>query len=128
MVKVAIACDKGNVSEHFGFCEEFIIYEIEENKIKNREVLKNPGHTPGFLPKFLKEKNIDVVIVKGIGPRALELLQSEGIKVISNISGNERNVIKKFLENKLKETSESCNTHKWVHEKQLNFGSKKLNC
>jgi len=112
MVKVAIASDKGNVSEHFGFCEEFIIYEIEENKIKNREVLKNPGHTPGFLPKFLKEKNIDVVIVKGIGPRALELLQSEGIKVISNISGNERNVIKKFLENKLKETSESCNTHK----------------
>ena len=35
MVKVTIACDEGNVSDHFGFCEEFIIYKIEENKIKN---------------------------------------------------------------------------------------------
>lgn len=62
VVKVAIACDKGNVSEYFGFCEEFAIYEIEENRIKNREVLKNPCHIPGFLPKFLKEKNLDVII------------------------------------------------------------------
>ena len=56
MVKVAIACDKGNVSEHFGFCEEFIIYEIEGKEIKRREIVKNPSHIPSFLPKFLKEK------------------------------------------------------------------------
>ena len=111
MVKVAIACDEGNVSEHFGFCEEFVIYEIEENKIKKREVLKNPGHIPGFLPKFLKEKNVDVVITKGIGPRALELFQSEGIKVISTVSGNEKEVIKKYMEGQLEERSEACKNH-----------------
>lgn len=111
MVKVAIACDKGNVSEHFGFCEEFIIYEIEGNKIKNREVLKSPGHTPGFLPKFLKENNVDVVITKGIGPRAVELFHSLGIKVMSTVSGNEKEVIKKYIEGQLEETSEACKEH-----------------
>jgi predicted Fe-Mo cluster-binding NifX family protein len=108
MVRVAIACDKGNVSEHFGFCEEFVVYEIEENKIKNREVLKNPGHIPGFLPKFLKEKNVDVVITKGIGPRAVELLHSLGIKVISTVSGSEKEVIERYVEGQLKEASEAC--------------------
>jgi len=39
MVGVAIACEKGSVSEHFGFCEEFVVYEIEENKVKNTTVL-----------------------------------------------------------------------------------------
>jgi len=111
MVKVAIASDKGNVSEHFGFCEDFIIYEIEGNKIKNREVLKNPGHIPGFLPKFLKEKNVGVVITKGIGPRALKLLQSEGIKVMSTVGGSEKEVIKKYIEGRLEETSEACKEH-----------------
>jgi predicted Fe-Mo cluster-binding NifX family protein len=111
MVRVAIACDKGNVSEHFGHCEEFVIYEIEENKIKSREVLKNPGHIPGFLPKFLKEKNVDVVITKGIGPRAVELFRSLGIKVMSTISGNEREVIKKYIEGQLEETSKACKEH-----------------
>ena len=115
-MRVAIACDEGNVSEHFGHCKEFIIYEIEENKIKNREVLKNPGHVPGFLPKFLKEKNVDVVITKGIGSRALELFQSEGIKVISTVSGNENETIKKYIEGRLEEISEPCKESK---EKKL---------
>jgi predicted Fe-Mo cluster-binding NifX family protein len=74
--------------------------------------VKNPGHIPAFLPNFLKEKNVDVVIVDGIGARALELFKSEGIKVISNTSGIEREVIQKFLEGKLEETSEPCSNHK----------------
>jgi len=111
MVRVAIACDKGNVSQHFGHCEEFVIYEIEGKEIKRREIVKNPGHIPGFLPKFLKGKNVDVVIVGGIGARALELFKSEGIKVISNVFGNEDDVIQKFLKGELEETSEPCSNH-----------------
>jgi predicted Fe-Mo cluster-binding NifX family protein len=40
MLRVAIACDKGNVSQHFGHCEEFVIYEIEGKEIKRREIAK----------------------------------------------------------------------------------------
>jgi len=88
-----------------------LLFMIEGNKIKNREVLKNPGHVPGFLPKFLKEKNVDVVITKGIGPRAVELFHSLGIKVMSTVSGNEKEVIKKYIEGQLEETSEACKEH-----------------
>jgi len=52
-----------------------------------------------------------VVIVGGIGARALELFKSEGIKVISNTFGNEKEVIQKFLEGEFEETSEPCSNH-----------------
>lgn len=52
-----------------------------------------------------------MVIVGGIGARALDLFKSEGIKVISNVFGNEDDVIQKFLEGKLEETSKPCSSH-----------------
>jgi len=62
MVKAARTCDNGNVSQHFGQREEFVVYEIEKSEIKGREIVKNPGHIPRFLPKILKEKNVDLMI------------------------------------------------------------------
>jgi len=107
-MKVAIACTLGKVAEHFGYCEKFVIYEIEAGKIKSKEEVKNPGHVPGYLPKFLKEKGVDIVIAGGIGPRAINLLNSFNIKVISRVSGNEKEVIENFLKGELKEMSRSC--------------------
>jgi predicted Fe-Mo cluster-binding NifX family protein len=52
-----------------------------------------------------------VVIVGGIGARVLELFKSEGIKVISNVFGNEKEIIQKFLEGKLEEISKPCSNH-----------------
>jgi len=41
-VKIAIPSDDGeSISPHFGRCRYFIIYEIEDNKIKSRTVRKN---------------------------------------------------------------------------------------
>jgi len=107
-MKIAISTDLGKVSEHFGRCPEFTIVEIEDNKIKNKKVIKNPGHMTGFLPKFFKEKGINCVIVGGAGFRAQELFEQFGIKLITGIQGKVNHVIKKFIKKELKQGEDLC--------------------
>ena len=51
-MKIAIASDRGMVTQHFGHCEHCHIYEVEGNEVVSSEKVKNPGHRPGFLPVF----------------------------------------------------------------------------
>jgi predicted Fe-Mo cluster-binding NifX family protein len=54
-MKVAIASDGSRVSGHFGHCEGFTIYDVDDSEVTNKEFVKNPGHRPGYLPVFLEE-------------------------------------------------------------------------
>jgi len=107
-LKIAIATDSKKVSGHFGHCEGFTMYEIEEGKILNHEFIENPGHRPGFLPVFLKEKDADVIISGGMGRSAQDLFIENNIQVIVGAEGNCEDVIKSYMEGSLKSTEEVC--------------------
>ena len=109
---IAISADKDQVSMHFGRCEKYVLFNVKDNKIVNREEIQNPGHQPFFLPKFLAEKGVNVLITSGIGPRAINLFNELNIKVISNVEGRIEDVIKKYLEGKIDEKLEPCEEHK----------------
>ena len=107
-MKVAIACDRDVVSDHFGRCEKYVIFETHEGKLKNTYDLENPGHQPGFLPKFLKDKGVEVLITGGIGPRALKIFDLCGIKVVASVSGRVQDIIDKFCKGELKGEPKPC--------------------
>jgi len=65
-MKIAVASEKGNVSGHFGHCEGFYIFEVENEEVKDTEFVENPGYKPGFLPNFLNDKGINVIISGGM--------------------------------------------------------------
>lgn len=69
-MKIAVASDEKYVSGHFGHCEVFTIYDVEEGKSLNKSFTPNPGHRPGYLPVFLKELNVSVIIAGGMGETA----------------------------------------------------------
>ena len=100
-MKIAIPTESGNVSEHFGRALEFTIVDIKNNKIVNKEVIPNPGHVRGFIPKFLHEKGVKYVITGGIGWRAIEIFKKFGVEVIVGVRGRIEEVLKKFIEGKL---------------------------
>lgn len=108
-MKIAISTDSGMVSEHFGRCPEFTIAEIEKNKLLKKEIIKNPGHSTGFLPKFFNEKGVKFVIAGGAGFRAQELFEEFGIKLILGIQGNVDEIIDKFAKGKLEKGIDLCN-------------------
>ena len=107
-MKIAISTDGDQVSAHFGRCPSFTLIEVEDNKIKNREVITNPGHHPGFLPQFFHERGIECIIAGGAGQRAQGLFAERGIKLILGISGQVKNTIEKLLKGELKGGENIC--------------------
>ncbi|MTI70879.1 MAG: dinitrogenase iron-molybdenum cofactor [Firmicutes bacterium] len=110
-MKIAIASDGKNVSGHFGHCKGFEIIEVENSDIKSKNFLENPGHKPGFLPKFLSEKNIDVIISGGMGAKAQVLFNENNIKVVTGAKGEVDSVVKNYIKGNLTSTDEVCNRH-----------------
>ncbi len=108
-MKVAISTDGDQVSGHFGRCPVFTIAEIEGGQIINKITIDNPGHHPGFLPKFLHEKGVTAIVAGGMGIRAQELFAEVGIKTIMGIAGELDAVIRKIAEGTLEGGESLCN-------------------
>lgn len=107
-MKIAISTDSGEVSAHFGRCPEFTIVEVEEGKVLNKENIPNPGHHPGFLPEFLRNKGVSVIIAGGMGTRAQMLFVDQKIQTIMGINGGINEVIEKFAAGKLESGESLC--------------------
>ncbi|HEX79301.1 MAG TPA: ATPase [Dehalococcoidia bacterium] len=83
-MKYAIPVSGGMMSPHFGHCEHFAVFEVDEQakKITKREDVPSPEHQPGLLPVWLAKQGVSVVIAGGMGPRALDIFHQNGIKVV----------------------------------------------
>lgn len=110
-MKIAIASDKKKVAQHFGHCEAFECFTVHENSIKGWETIKNPGHKPGFLPNYLHEKGIDVIIAGGMGQSAANLFKGNGIEVVCGASGPIEKVAESFVDRTLQSTGSLCEDH-----------------
>lgn len=113
---VAVATDGKNVSEHFGKCENFTLYEIESSSVKNKKVISTIGNQHGALPPFLKSQGVEVAIVGGLGAGAKQGLVENGIEVIAGISGSIDVAVKEFLEGNLQPGNEGCSGHGHEHD------------
>ncbi|MFX1389968.1 MAG: NifB/NifX family molybdenum-iron cluster-binding protein [Promethearchaeota archaeon] len=107
-MKIAISSDSGNVSAHFGRAPNFTFVTIENNKIIKKEVLQNPGHTVGSIPKFVSENGAKCMITGGMGYRAQNFFNQYGIEVIMGITGKIDDVIEKILDGTLEGGESLC--------------------
>ncbi|QYE96449.1 NifB/NifX family molybdenum-iron cluster-binding protein [Paraclostridium sordellii] len=117
-MKIAVACERNIVSEHFGHCEGFDIYEVENKNILKKEYIQNPGHRPGYLPVFLKELNVDIIISGGMGSTAQELFGQNNIEVIVGTLGLSDEVVQKYINGEITSTGSICTEH--AHEGHCN--------
>lgn len=111
MIKIAVASDNEMVSEHFGYCSSFKIFEVENKQIIKSESIANPGHRPGFLPNFLNEIGVNVIISGGMGGGAIDIFNEKGIEVITGASGNSNDVVERYINGTLKTTGYICHDH-----------------
>jgi len=109
-MKIAIATDNGQVAQHFGRCMEYTLYDVADKKVTNKELVPNPGHEPGAIPKFLNEKKCTMIIAGGMGRRAQGFFEEFGIDWIIGATGDVDKVIEDYLNDTL-EAGESRCTH-----------------
>jgi predicted Fe-Mo cluster-binding NifX family protein len=110
-MKIAVACEGKTITEHFGHCETFAIFEAQGTQIASKQFVPNPGHRPGFLPVFLHEKGVNVIISGGMGGGAVDIFNEKGIEVITGASGDAETAANNYLQGKLKSTGSVCHQH-----------------
>ena len=107
-MKAAISTDGDYVSMHFGRCPSFTVVDIENGKIINREIIVNPGHHPGFLPKYLHKNGVECIITGGMGMKAQDLFNQHNIEQIVGISGKVEDVIDQLVNGTLASGESFC--------------------
>ncbi len=116
MIKIAVASENEMVTGHFGHCRNFNIYETENGQIIKEESISNPGHKPGFLPNFLNDLGVQVIISGGMGGGAVDIFNEKGIEVIVGASGKAKAAVQAYLQGALKSTGSVCHEHKHHEE------------
>lgn len=90
-MKIAVSVNGNEISDHFGTCENYLVFELEDGKIINEETYKNPGHAPGITPPiFIAGLGVDAAIGGTVAQGAVNVMKAGGVDVILGVSGDPR--------------------------------------
>ena len=110
-MKLAVTYEDGQVFQHFGKTKQFKIYDIAEGKVGFSMVVSAGGSGHGALAGFLRMLGISVVLCGGIGPGAVQALQSLDITPIAGVTGDADQAAQDFVDGKLAENTEALCSH-----------------
>ena len=113
-MKVAIPTRGNVVDDHFGHCEAYTVFTVNENKkIEKTEILPSPQGCgcKSNIAAILQEIGVGIMLAGNMGNGALNVLNSYGIEVYRGCSGDVRQVAEAFLLGKIDDSGEGCHHH-----------------
>jgi len=113
-MKIAVPTRANAVDDHFGHCEAYSIFTIDENRnIEKKESLPSPQGCgcKSNIASVLQQIGVTVLLAGNMGNGALNVLTSHDIKVYRGCSGDVTELINSFLSEGIKDSGESCHHH-----------------
>ncbi|OPX86921.1 NifB/NifX family molybdenum-iron cluster-binding protein [Pelotomaculum sp. PtaB.Bin117] len=112
-MKIALPIAGDQLCMHFGHCERFDFFDVnpETKEILKKESFTPPPHEPGLYPRLLGEKGAKIIIAGGMGPRAQELFNQNGVNVVigaNSASGSPEDIVRLFLAGNLETGDNAC--------------------
>ena len=115
-MRIAIPYENGSVFQHFGHTKQFKLYDVDENRIVNEQLLDTNGSGHGALAGFLKAAQADVLICGGIGMGAQTALAEAGIRLYAGVQGPADEAAKALAEGTLAyDPNARCDHHEHHH-------------
>ncbi len=113
-MKVAVTSSyaDNNVFGHFGKCEVFKIFEIENNKVVSKTSVPTNGQGHSQLSGFLSGLNVNTLICSGMGQGAYSMLCANGINVIRGAKGDIDEAVNAFINGQLSDDTSVVCSHK----------------
>ncbi|MDQ7825818.1 MAG: NifB/NifX family molybdenum-iron cluster-binding protein [Candidatus Eremiobacteraeota bacterium] len=113
-MKIALPTAGHEVDSHFGHCEQFTIFTIDEKKVITGE--ENLVPPPGCgckseLVPHLVERGVKVMLAGNMGEGARMILERHGISVVRGLSGDVRHVTEAWLQGKAEDSGLGCGGH-----------------
>ena len=116
-MRVATTYDNGNIFMHFGRSEQFKIYDIQDGKVLNEQVVGTGGTGHGALAGLLAYGGVDTLICGGIGGGAITALSQSGITVYAGAQGSCDACVEALIAGTLAQSGEAtCDCHGHDHE------------
>jgi predicted Fe-Mo cluster-binding NifX family protein len=119
MMKIAIPTRGNLVDDHFGHCEVYTVFSVDENKkIISSEMLPSPQGCgcKSNIAEVLKQKGVSVMLAGNMGGGALNVLNSHGIEVYRGCTGDVRQLTEAFLLGIVADSGEGCHQHEHHEE------------
>jgi predicted Fe-Mo cluster-binding NifX family protein len=102
MKRVAIPISKSELSEFFGQCNHYEIFEIEKEIVNRRTVEIPSGIDVTQLPKWLKELGVSDVIAYKVDKKIISLFASNKVNLFVGIAKKTpENLIDDYLQGTL---------------------------
>ena len=115
MRRISVTYDNGQVFQHFGRTEVFKVYEVEDGKIINSEIVESNGVGHGALAGLLAGNKIDTLICGGLGGGAMAALEENGIEVCAGAQGDTDVAVEAYLKGELVSQGVTCDHHGEEH-------------
>jgi len=113
-MKIALPSYQNQIDEHFGHCEYFTVFTIDDQKnIFSEEKIASPAGCgcKSDIARILSEKGVKLMLAGYMGQGAVNVLNSHGIDVLCGCSGNVREVAEKWLAGDMKDSGMTCSQH-----------------
>src|ERR1035437_6404521 len=103
-MKVAVPTRGNVVDDHFGHCEAYTVFSIDESKkIISSEILPSPQGCgcKSNIAGVLQQKGVSIMLAGNMGDGALNVLKNHGIEVYRGNTGNVHQLTEAFLQGKI---------------------------
>lgn len=113
MMKIAVPTRNERVDDHFGHCDHYTIYTIEDNKVVSRETMESPqgcGCKSGIAAD-LQEMGVVMMLAGNMGEGAKNKLNAHNIDVIRGCAGDVDELVKSYLQGEIVDSGLGCSEH-----------------
>ncbi len=113
-MKIALPTNKNNIDNHFGHCEYFTVFTLNDLKeITAEEIVKSPAGCgcKSNIASTLSQLGVKVMIAGNMGEGAVQVLNSSGIEVVRGCSGDVKEAANKWIKGEVNDSGKGCSSH-----------------
>jgi predicted Fe-Mo cluster-binding NifX family protein len=113
-MKIALPSYQNQVDEHFGHCEYFTVFTVDErNRIISQETITPPQGCgcKSNIAQTLAGMGVKLMLAGNMGQGAVNILGMNGIQVLRGCSGDVKDVVENWLAGAVKDSGLSCAAH-----------------
>ena len=112
-MKIAVPTKNNVVDDHFGHCEYFTVFTIENNEVASSEKIdsqKTCGCKSEIVP-MLKANGVNTMLVGNLGMGAINKITGAGMKLVRGCNGDVNVLIKEYLKGNIIDALTVCHEH-----------------
>ena len=112
-MKIAVPTREGVVDNHFGHCDHYTIFTVEEGAVKGIDTLASPQGCgcKSNIASTLQQMGISVLLAGSMGEGAKNKLSQHNIRVVRGCSGAVEAVVEAFLKGFVFDSGVGCHAH-----------------